>query len=90
MGLFKRKKKFTNHIEVQKNGFVFFMCPCSITKDGTYENCCDKVTVGIPCDNCSIVSLFYIAIGIKKEMDSNKLLSSNMREYAIELFIGDI
>ena len=87
--LFKRKKKFTNSIQVQKNGLVFLGCPCSTLEDGSCKNCCGKISVGSPCVDCPSVSIFYIAIGIQKEIKNNELLKMNMHNPTIELFIGE-
>lgn len=87
--MFFKKHKKRNSIIIQTNKLILLGCPCLTLSDGTCENACRKVnTENIPCVDCPISSLVYIAIGIRNALDSNLMIIANMSK-PIQLIINE-
>lgn len=92
--LFNKKKKFPNYLSIQPNKLISLGCPCSTLEDGSCNSTCHKInSEKDPCVDCPISSVVYIAIVIKKEMDSNELITLNMQKPIVmhlEIFPGKL
>lgn len=74
-------KKPGNSLVIQSNKSLFFGCPCSTQADGSCEINCPKINFAYePCADCSISSMIYIAIAIRKELESNNAITLNMQD----------
>jgi hypothetical protein len=90
--MFGKKLKPGNKLVIQTNKLVFLGCPCSTIADGSCKNSCYKVNMeDHPCISCPIPSTVYIAIAIRKEVNSNEMVISNMQKpitLSMDMFPG--